>query len=182
MKRIEDRTTKGDDPPSPASAKSPARKSTSTFDKLLRLWLLLCFSLFGATFLASSGNTAFLTYRFLQTAVEVPGEVVELQRRPSRRGTVVYAVARYVDHSGQARTVTSTTATSEPSFHLNESVRVLYDPADPARPHGALIHTWMELWFGLLITTLIGTLFSGAAVLLWRYSSPRPRRTRRKRP
>lgn len=131
--------------------------------------LLVLFFLIGAVSLGAAAYTAITTRQFLQHAVSVPGKVVRLSAW-SYAPTV-----EYVDLTGHSRTLVSTSGTRPPSFFKGESVRVLYDPADPQFPLSAKIASFHQLWGGVIFGLIFCVAFWGAALVYW-ILALRPRR------
>jgi hypothetical protein len=96
------------------------------------------------------------TGSFIRRSVEVGGEVIRLVRS-THRGTTSYEsyapVFSFTAVNGERYSVTSEISSSPADFSVGESVRVIYDPADP---HRARIHTFFETWGAVVISGLIG--------------------------
>jgi hypothetical protein len=112
------------------------------------------------------------TRRFVQTAVEVPGVVIEnvwREKQDRDRGTswVSYPRIRFRNREGQEVTFTSTTGSSPPSYRVNEPVTILYDPQEP---HNASIKSFAELWLLPVILCGMGLIFSsfGIVAVVWK--------------
>lgn len=127
---------------------------------------VLLFLLIGAGLLVGALAWQQKISRFVAQAHVADGEVVELVLRRDSDGDTLYAPrVRFV--TARERTVEFTTdsASSPPSFHEGERVRVLYDPEQPGE---AKIDSWFQLWGGVAILCFIGGIFTlvGGGVLL----------------
>src|SRR5450432_3910450 len=85
---------------------------------------------FLAVGLVLSGIVAYFvrdTLAFLDHAVTVRGEVVELEFGDSSRSGGYYPIVKYSTRDGQKQTFRGMVGTSPPSFQVGEAVDVLYD-------------------------------------------------------
>ncbi|PBJ09034.1 DUF3592 domain-containing protein [Flavobacterium sp. ACN6] len=103
---------------------------------------------------------AFFLYQnksaFLEKAVSVQGTVIEMVAKRSDNSTTYSPVISFKTKSGQEITFSSSISSNPPSYSVNETVEVLYNPADPKE---ANINTFSSLWIGPLILGGIGIVF-----------------------
>jgi hypothetical protein len=115
--------------------------------------------------LIGGGIYSFLSTRaFLRQAVPAEGAVIDLTAAwDSEDGSYTYYPrVRFRTPDGRAVEFTSDVGSSPPAFEVGEPVRVLFDPANPAR---ARIDSFVQLWLLPLILGGIGLVFGffGAA-------------------
>lgn len=85
----------------------------------------------GALMIAGALYWADYQQKFIEKALHVPGKIVDRQSRYSD-GTTTYAAVvlfKPMHESGEIR-FTSKISSSDPSWHIGDSVEVLYDPSD----------------------------------------------------
>jgi hypothetical protein len=121
---------------------------------------------YGGPCLVAYGILFYLrTRNFMSRSVEVAGVVVRLEHSKDRMGTASYdsyaPVFSFTALDGKKITVTSDVASSPADFCVGESVRVLYDPADP---ENARIHSFFQIWGGPLIFSAAGALFASVGL------------------
>jgi len=130
----------------------------------------LVFGLFAAVGLGLliGGVFAFQhTRRFLATAISVPGIVTEnvwQEERSSNnrlRGSF-YPRIRFRTTEGQEISILSTVGDNPPSYRVNETVTVLYDPQ---QPYHAVIRSFLELWFLPTLLCGMGMVFCSFGVV-----------------
>jgi hypothetical protein len=107
--------------------------------------------------------------RFLATAVDVDGTVLGHEPRASTSSSgsgssiTYHPVVQFATTEGQAVQFTDSVGGSPPSHDVGETVRVKYDPGDPA---DARIATGFRLWFGPGLVGLLGVGFLVAGVIV----------------
>ena len=97
------------------------------------------------------------TRRFLRTAVETTGTIVDLiESRSSEGGTTFQAVVEFQTADGRSIRWQESMASNPPAGQPGEQIPVKYDPANPDK---ARIAKTFRLWFlsGLLV--LLGLVF-----------------------
>jgi Protein of unknown function (DUF3592) len=106
-----------------------------------------------ATFFALGIRDTLATRQFLQRAVEVRGQVVQIVRNSNARARIV----EYQDLQGSThRLEVPIRSKSTAVFHEGEYVQVIYDPTDPAPASTAKIATFGQIWGGCLVMLFIG--------------------------
>ena len=127
--------------------------------------------------------------RFLANASAADGVVVKVdkvvdyhwtgsgERSRYEKVTLYYPVVRFVTASEQAVEYSDESGSNPPAYGVGDSVRVLYDPANPQK---ARLDTVSNRWLGPTVAIIIGVviLSVGVAVLLWSRESRRERRGR----
>ncbi len=111
---------------------------------------------------AISIYTFITTSTFLDSSIETEGTVIEL----SQREGYFHPVVRYFDSSSGEHILLSPVGSRPPRFSVNEKVVVLYSIDDPSK---AKIKRFWSLWFGTVLTGILGGAFSLGALLLWIY-------------
>ena len=98
---------------------------------------------------------------FLATAKETDGEVVELISKRDSDGTTYRPRVRYRPQGGYDMFFESSVSSNPPAFDVGEKVKVLYEPGNP---QSAKINSFMSLWFGVLISGVLGLIFSAVGL------------------
>lgn len=93
---------------------------------------------------------------FLEKAETVQGTVIEMIAKRSDDSTTYSPVVSFKTKTGQDITFTSSVSSSPPSYSVNETVEVLYDPSDPS---DANINGFTSLWLSVLILGILGAVF-----------------------
>jgi hypothetical protein len=123
-------------------------------------WQSLALAIVGTALLAAAAKTYVGTSAFLDTAIRVPGSVVD----SVHHGKYSYPVIAYLDRAGDRHTFESPFGSNPSTHEINESVVVVYAPGAPSR---ALIYGFWTLWFVPLLMLVLGLAAYVAAVLLW---------------
>ena len=114
------------------------------------------------------GIAAFFLYRtrrFLDTAVDAPGTVVELSASSGGEGgTVYHPVVSFQTAEGQVHTFTDKLGSNPPRHQPGDPVPVKYDPVRPAK---ARINKPFRLYFvpGLLAVIGLPILIGGLVMI-----------------
>jgi hypothetical protein len=141
----------------------------------------LVFSIFfviGLGLLVGSYFTVRHTRLFLQTAVSVPGVVVENIYRASSSSRnqgpswSYYPHIRFQTTDGREIDFVSSTGSSPPSYSVSEPVTVLYDPQ---QPYKASLNSFGSLWGATIVLVILGVAFTapGIGFLVWKRTSDR---------
>jgi hypothetical protein len=127
------------------------------------LWMLVpvVLGVAGAVFLVVGVRNYLRTRRFVNQASSTTGTVTDVKTRTSRShtssgprvSTYRYPVVRFQTQDGRSVEFESETGTNTFSQKPGEQVEVLYDPL---RPEQARIKSFMMLWFGPLIFSVVG--------------------------
>ena len=146
--------------------------------EFLLLLVPLVLAAVGAWFLVVGVRNYLRTRRFVSQASPATGTVTEVKTRTSRSHTgsgsgvttLRYPVVRFQTQDGRTVEFESETGTNTFSQGPGEQIEVLYDPL---RPEQARIKSFMMLWFGPLIFSVVGfflfffgSLFGLVALLL----------------
>lgn len=105
---------------------------------------------------------AFWTYRrfrrFRELAVPAEGVVIDFKQRINSDDDPEYfPIFRYRDEAGKEHVICSDTGTNPPGFKKGDSIRVLYDAANPS---DCRIDTFWQLWLLPLIFCVLGIAFA----------------------
>jgi hypothetical protein len=104
------------------------------------------------------------TRRFLRTAVEATGTIVELlESSGSEGGTVYQAVVEFQTAEGRSIRWQETMASNPPAGQQGDQLLMKYDPVNPQR---ARIARATRLWFLPGLFGLLGLLFFALGVVL----------------
>jgi len=104
------------------------------------------------------------TRRFLRTAVEATGTIVELlESSGSEGGTVYQAVVEFQTADGRSIRWQETMASNPPAGQQGDQLLMKYDPVNPQR---ARIARATRLWFLPGLFGLLGLLFFALGVVL----------------
>ena len=114
----------------------------------------------GTITLESAGLTYLRTRTFVRTAGKADGTVIENVGRASGHPRVLFHA------DGRDFVFVSAVGSSPPSFQVNDTVRVFYDPKNPAE---AKIDSFGELWMTPSIVACLGVVLGaiGAGQFLW---------------
>lgn len=119
------------------------------------------FSAVGVGMLVASFFVFSNTTSFIRRAVEANGKVTDLERSRSSSSsgssTTYRPVVEFTTATGKRIEFVSSVGSSPPSHRVGESVKVLYNPADP---QSARIKSFFQLWFGFLIVFFLGLAFA----------------------
>lgn len=125
------------------------------------------FSTIGVGMLVGSFFIFSSTSSFIGRAVEADGKVTELERSrsssSSSSSTMYRPVVEFTTATGKRIEFTSSVGSSPPSHRVGESVRVLYNPANP---ESARIKSFFQLWFGFLIVFFLGLVFAAIGLTM----------------
>lgn len=129
------------------------------------------FTMLGFLMLLGGGLWAQKTFSFKNQAQVVEGEVVALVANRGSDSTT-YAPKYSFIVVGQQYTVISNTSSNPAAYSVGEKVSVLFDPSNPFE---ARIDSFMGLWFGPILISVMGSIFLLVGViplfLLWRRGS-----------
>ncbi len=96
--------------------------------------------------------------RFVTTATRATGTVVELEGQTDSDGDrMYYPRVRFTTEAGESVTFRGRVGSRPPSYHVGETVEVLYRPGDAA---GARIKGF-SLYLGTFVTGLLALIFGG---------------------
>jgi hypothetical protein len=152
-------------------AKDKPERSDGTAEELEKVsrrmpWVILAiFGGIGLVCLVIAVVTGVGAARRITREVSAQGVVVTLVTDYNSDGdTIYYPVVEFTLPNGKETRVQSSFGTSPPAFWQGQTVTVLYEPENP---QGARIQSFwglIELWLGTLITGILGTSFTGAAI------------------
>jgi hypothetical protein len=137
-------------------------------------WVTYLFAGIGLAMLVGAAALALSTRKFIATAAHAPGTVVELREvRDKDDGSVTYKpVVTFTPPQGTPVTFESSFSSRPPAYSVGENVDVLFAPDDPSK---ARINGFGSLWFGPLILSILGAIFTavGGGIILFRRLSER---------
>ncbi len=137
--------------------------------------------IFGLIFLIPGGGILWYSWtvsadiiEFQKTALKTEGIVLEYktwEKSDSKRGrsvTMYNPVVQYrIPVSDTVYILESQMSSSEPDYEIGEQVSLLYDPANPDH---AKIDSLMNLYFGPVISAVLGLVFSFVGLMFIRNS------------
>jgi len=138
--------------------------------------------MFGIFFVSGLGMLigSYFTYqhmrKFLGTAIETAGVVVDLVERESSddngTSTSYHPRVRFRTAEGQSIEFVSKTGSNPPKYSVNQTVKVLYNPRQPSE---AYINSFAPLWFTTVLLAVLGLAFMSPAFgySIWRRLSDR---------
>ena len=135
--------------------------------KALRL-IFGIFTVLGVVFLIIGAATYLHTRRFLDTAVAAEGVVLEnlgrMDNSSNNYGSsrYYYPRIRFRTADGQDISFVSSSGSNPPSYSINETVKILYDPGQPDR---AMVHSFVGLWLLPTIFGGIGAVFASIGLV-----------------
>ena len=112
------------------------------------------FLLVGAILLIVSFGIYSHTEKFLAEAKSAPGTVLELVPSQSSDSITYRPGVEYTTLEGKPVRFLDSVSSNPPGYSPGQKVRVLY------LPEKACIQSFMSLWFGVLITGILGTVFA----------------------
>ena len=132
-------------------------------------WVGGIFLFFGLVMLGVTSYIFYSNYTFAQTAVPVIGKVVDFDISYStdddgNTSTMYSGVFEY-EYDGEMYRHTGEVASSSPDYDRGEEVEILIDPNNP---NHALVNTFWDRWFVILIVGFFGVTFTGAGYMVLR--------------
>ncbi len=127
-------------------------------------WVFALFTGIGLILLVVGGFLASKTSRFLASAIEAAGEVVDITSYEDDEGQTMYRpVIRFTTQDGQEHEITGSTSSSW-APELGREVTVLYNPDSP---RNADLKGFTNQWLAPSIFLGLGGLFFVLGVVLW---------------
>ena len=115
------------------------------------------FFIIGAGLLVGDFYMIKSTTTFLSDSDKAEGVVVNLVSSRSSNGNTMYSPeVSFTDASNKNITFTSSISSSAPGYTVGEKVAVLYDKNNS---QSAKINTFFQLWFGVMIMSILGAVF-----------------------
>lgn len=138
-------------------------------DSNVSKWIGGIFLFFGLVMLSVGCYIFYTNYTFAQTAVPVTGKVVDFDISYStdddgNTSTMYSGVFEY-EYNGEMYRHTGEVASSSPDYDEGEEVEILIDPNNP---NHALVNTFWDRWFVILIVGFFGVAFTGAGFMVLR--------------
>lgn len=138
-------------------------------DSNVSKWVGGIFLFFGLVMLGVAGYIFYSNYTFAQKAVPVTGKVIDFSISYStdddgNTSTMYSSVFEY-EYNGEVYTHESEVASSSPDYDEGEEAEILIDPEFPGK---ALVNTFWDRWFVILIVGFFGVAFSGAGYMVLR--------------
>jgi hypothetical protein len=106
----------------------------------------------GLAFLLLAITQLLRTKVFLQRAVFAEGQIIELRMKSGSEGPIYAPIVTFNGPSGPVQ-FESKYASSPSGWKVGDLVSVAYDPADPTN---ASIRSFMPLWFGAIMASVVG--------------------------
>ncbi|MEQ8928037.1 MAG: DUF3592 domain-containing protein [Fulvivirga sp.] len=147
-------------------AKSSARAMK---DSKVSKWVGGIFLFFGLIMLGVAVYIFYSNYKFAEKAVPVMGKVIGHDTYYStdddgNRSLMYSSIFEYA-YSGETYTHTSDVGSSSPDYEIGEEAEILIDPEFPGK---ALVNTFWDRWFSIVIIGFFGVTFSGAGYMVLR--------------
>jgi hypothetical protein len=138
-----------------------SRKNETKNDKMgSRIGLL--FMVIGIIMLGFSGYTAYSNYKFMENAISITGKVIDLDTHYSSDddggSTLMYSPVFEYEYNGQTYKHYSDVSSSSPDFEINEEAEIFINPDSPG---SALVNSFMERWFVVVLLGGMGIMFAG---------------------
>jgi len=134
-------------------------------------WVFALFTGVGIIMLIVGGFLTSRTSRFLESAVEAPGEVVDISSYTDDDGQTMYQpVIRFTAQDGEDYEITGSTGSSW-APELGRQVTVLYNPDSPQL---ADLKGFWNQWLGPVIFLGLGGLIFVLGVVLWFFLRGKP--------
>ena len=134
--------------------------------------IIWAFPLVGVIISAIAANQYFQTKEFVDAAVRIEGQIVDIDVREG----LDYPIIEFVDPHGQTRRYNSTAGSSLPIYYVGKKMQILYLGGVSPK---VKIDGYMYLWSSAHFLAVIGFVFSAAGVLCI-YALWSQRRRRRK--
>lgn len=115
-----------------------------------------CLLLMVAVFLIIK-QSAFVNHSQKTTGTVIGNAVSYSNDSNGNSSRYYHAVVVFADQSGQAIKFQSTLGSGSPSYQVGETVEVLYDPD---KPNDAEINSFISIWLGAIIVSILGVIFS----------------------
>jgi len=129
------------------------------------------FMFFGIIMLGVSIYIFYSNYKFANKAILVVGKVVDFSASYSTdddgNRTLMYSGIFEYQYGEESFTHQSAVASSSKDYGLGEEVEILIDPQFPNK---ALVNTFWERWFAVILLGFLGTVFTGAGFMAYRFS------------
>jgi hypothetical protein len=141
----------------------------------MKSWAKWVFFLIGLGSVTYAGQTLSSTHSFVAHAVRTQGTVVGFRTNYAHKtGRTYVPIVQFV-HGPVLIEFSGSFASNPPSYHVGETVPVLYLESDP---YDARIDSFLSLWGGALIIGGLGSIFllvgGGLLVKGYRTTSMRP--------
>lgn len=130
-------------------------------------WVLFGIGSIGAAAFALAAFQIIKTLIFLRASRQVVGTVVRLARAQRRSDTSVVAylpIVWFQTPDNQTFEIAGKTAAAPPNFEVGQRVRVNYLPREPDK---ARIQTFLEMWYPVIISAIVGTVTIAVAAGLY---------------
>ena len=129
----------------------------------------LVFMVIGFAMLGFSGYTAYSDYQFIETAIPITGIVVDYNTHYSSDddggSTLMYSPVFEYEYNEVLFTHYSDASSSSPDFEIGEEAEMYINPDSPET---ALVNSFMERWFMVVLLGGMGAMFSGMGYMAFR--------------
>ncbi len=144
-------------------------KKTSAKESKLGSRVGFAFMIIGFIMLGFSGYTAFTKYQFIQTAIPITGKVIDHDTSYSTdddgNSQVMYSPVFEYEYNGETYTHSSDVSSSSPDFEIGEEAEIYINPDAPG---SALVNSFMERWFVVVLLGGMGSMFTGLGYMAFR--------------
>lgn len=135
-------------------------------DSKMGKWIGGIFLFFGLVMLSVSCYIFYSNYTFSQKAVAVEGKVIDFTTSYSTdddgNSTLMYSAVFEYEYNGKMYEHESDVSSSSQDYDDGEIVEILIDPDSPRK---ALVNTFWERWFAIILLGFMGTAFTGGGFL-----------------
>jgi len=118
----------------------------------------MIFTIAGIVLIITGFVFIYRNYEFLGAASRTKGVIIDLSWKRDKEGwEMAYPVFQFIDEkTDQVFVVESTRGSKPPAYSVGQEVFILYDPENP---HNARIESFLDMWLGAVLFTLLGSIF-----------------------
>ena len=125
------------------------------------------FTFIGIILLLSAGFWYKQISKFQDTAVTTQGEVIKLVEEEDDEDGIYYKPKiKFTTTTGRIVSFISLSGSNPPAYSEGQKIPILYDPK---APENAKIKSFFAIWFGPLLVTILGLIFSAIGISSWIY-------------
>lgn len=144
-------------------------KKTSVKDSKLGSRIGLFFMIIGIIMLGFSGYHAFTKYMFMQYAIAITGKVISYSSNfktdDNGNSTSLYSPVFEYEYEGQTYSHYSNVSSSSRDYKIGEEEEIFILPNAPGN---ALVNSFMERWFMVVLLGGMGIVFAGVGYLSYK--------------
>ena len=146
-----------------------ARKEGGSKESKLGSRIGLFFMIIGIAMLGFAGYTVYSNYQFMESAISITGKVIEYDTHYSSDddggSTLMYSPVFEYEYEGQTYTHNSNVSSSSPDYEIDEEVEIFIHADSPG---AAMVNSFMERWFLVVLLGGMGTMFAGMGYMAFR--------------